>query len=570
MGLSRPPHFNGSRPEPANILIFGALTLLAWLNRFVLDDAFISFRYADNFARGRGLVWNAGERVEGYTNFLWTLFFSLPIRLGLDPVAVSYAIGLALFFLTLVFTYRLALLLLRRSVPGARLAVLLLGTNYTFSCYATGGMETQLQACLFVACVYLTARLMRTGESGEVRAGESGGGEGEGGGKEREEEAALSTPLVLSVLLGLSVLTRPDSLLVAAVILPPAAYLFAKGRAGRGRRLAGLCALLLPFICLVGAWLAWKTWYYGDVLPNTYYVKLGSSPSARQGLVYLYDFFAAYWLAPPLLLLLWASRKLFAKNQRPLSLPALVTVLWLAYTARAGGDFMEFRFVVPVLPFVFLLLVWAMLSVGRREISAALALLMLAGSLYHALTFTHRDGIEGVALLRDHIDGADDDWRGIGRTLGAALGHDPGVTIATTAAGAIPFYSGLRTLDMHGLNDRWVARDGILMGSRPGHQRLAPLAYMIERRVNLIVGHPWVARAGSPVPNRADSQEFAIHFFFWLPGQDKIPDDSRLLEIPLDAGRNLLALYVVRDARVDEAIRANGWRTFPVIPRGRE
>ena len=121
---------------------------------------------------------------------------------------------------------------------------------------------------------------------------------------------------------------------------------------------------------------------------------------------------------------------------------------------------------------------------------------------------------------------------------------------------------------MHGLNDRWVARNGILMGSRPGHQRLAPLGYMLERRVNLLVGHPLVVKAGEPVPVRADSPEFAAHFFFWLPGQDKIPADSRLLEIPLDAGHNLIVIYLVGHGRVDEAIRANGWRTFAVVPRG--
>ena len=35
----------------------------------------ISLRYAQNLAAGDGLVWNPGDRVEGITNFLWTLFF---------------------------------------------------------------------------------------------------------------------------------------------------------------------------------------------------------------------------------------------------------------------------------------------------------------------------------------------------------------------------------------------------------------------------------------------------------------------------------------------------------------
>ena len=50
--------------------------LLAWLSHvawFLCDDAFISFRYARNLLEGHGLVFNPGEYVEGYSNFLWTL-----------------------------------------------------------------------------------------------------------------------------------------------------------------------------------------------------------------------------------------------------------------------------------------------------------------------------------------------------------------------------------------------------------------------------------------------------------------------------------------------------------------
>ena len=47
--------------------------LLVWRFDFVCDDAYITFRYARNFAEGRGLVYNPGERIEGYTNFAWTV-----------------------------------------------------------------------------------------------------------------------------------------------------------------------------------------------------------------------------------------------------------------------------------------------------------------------------------------------------------------------------------------------------------------------------------------------------------------------------------------------------------------
>ena len=63
----------------------------------IVDDAYISFRYADNLARGLGLVYNPGERVEGYSNFLWTLLLAGGARLGLDVVRLSVVLALGAF-----------------------------------------------------------------------------------------------------------------------------------------------------------------------------------------------------------------------------------------------------------------------------------------------------------------------------------------------------------------------------------------------------------------------------------------------------------------------------------------
>ena len=69
------------------------MVFFAWWNRFIQDDAFISFRYAENFARGAGLVWNAGERVEGYTNFLWTMLMGVVIIVGALTFFPKLALG---------------------------------------------------------------------------------------------------------------------------------------------------------------------------------------------------------------------------------------------------------------------------------------------------------------------------------------------------------------------------------------------------------------------------------------------------------------------------------------------
>src|SRR5437764_1315440 len=66
---------------------------MALRHAWITDDAYISFRYAGNLLHGRGLVFNAGERVEGYSNFLWTLWCALGMRLGVSPETWTRASG---------------------------------------------------------------------------------------------------------------------------------------------------------------------------------------------------------------------------------------------------------------------------------------------------------------------------------------------------------------------------------------------------------------------------------------------------------------------------------------------
>ncbi|HEU4929482.1 MAG TPA: hypothetical protein VFU38_06595, partial [Candidatus Krumholzibacteria bacterium] len=56
--------------------------VVAFRRRWMTDDAFISFRYAENLVSGNGLVFNIGERVEGMSNFLWTLWIGAGMGLG--------------------------------------------------------------------------------------------------------------------------------------------------------------------------------------------------------------------------------------------------------------------------------------------------------------------------------------------------------------------------------------------------------------------------------------------------------------------------------------------------------
>src|SRR5262245_4613068 len=76
----------------AIVVIFERNVRRGW---FLNDDAFITFRYARNLVDGHGLVFNPGERVEGYTEFLFALLMAGGIALGMAPEAFSNVLGVA-------------------------------------------------------------------------------------------------------------------------------------------------------------------------------------------------------------------------------------------------------------------------------------------------------------------------------------------------------------------------------------------------------------------------------------------------------------------------------------------
>jgi len=522
------------------LLLLLGLAFMAWSNRFIQDDAFISFRYADNFVQGNGLVWNPGEKVEGYTNFLWTILISIPLYLNLDPVRFSFVLGLILFVLSLYFTYRLALTLLH-SQHLALMAVLLLGTNYSFRSYATGGMETQLQTCLFVASLFLLCDSIAKNSWSAFRL------------------------LMLSVLLSLAILTRLDSSLLLGVVLLVTLFHIFRGQNAGARKLLMAASLFTPLVLLVGTWLVWKMHFYGSVLPNSFYVKVASLTSLKRGVIYVYLFFQSYWLVLfPFLFLVFGNRLRGKANRQWLILSTTI-MIWLLYVIAVGGDFMEFRFIVPVLPFLLIQIVWLIfVQVRRTKIQIALLLMVLAGSLHHELTFTNPSlryyDVESTRGLSDLLTQERTDWIGIGKVLGESFNYDPNITIGITAAGAIPYYSRLRAIDILGLNDRWVARHGEIVISKPGHQRRATLNYLLERKVNLLIGHPQMIPIGADV-SAAPLNDY--YFYVKIKQDDQLPNNTKTIEIPINASYKLRVLYLVENPLVDEVIQKKGWVTYP-------
>ncbi len=518
---------------------------LAVSNAFVMDDAFISFRYARNLVETGELTWNPGEAVpvEGYTNFLWTLLLAAALAVGFEPIITSQVLGLAACVGTLWVTYRLALGVL--GSPGrAALAVGLLGTNYTFSCFATGGLETQLQTLLITACAGLAWWITQP----------------------RQQIPGPRPYVAYSVVATAAVMTRLDSALPCSIFAAWVGVSLLRQQPTSPELRVRLLGLVGPAVLGLGPWLGWKLAYYGELLPNTFYSKVSgvSAATLEQGLGYGVTFLTSYQLLPMTVLAIAMGKRLWRRVD--LRVLSVVVLSWWAYLVRVGGDFMEFRMVVPVLPLLFVLITFLLFELQHRGARVVLVTLLVVGSGLHALRFTDGGNLDSVATLAGYIENEWDHWPRVGEVLGELFGGAPEpVMIATTAAGAVPYMSRLPTIDMLGLNDLWVARHGVLRGSRTGHGRHADFQYLLRRRVHLVLGHP---RVGLRTEVMVGETTFPVHRLAWfsLVGVEPqaIPQSSRVLEIPIDANYAIQVLYLVRHPRVDEVIEQQGLRTWPL------
>ncbi|NOR54545.1 MAG: hypothetical protein GQ536_10755, partial [Candidatus Aminicenantes bacterium] len=223
------------------VFIVSTLIFLALAIKFfdhTVDDAFISFRYAENLVEGHGLVFNPGERVEGYTNFLWVIISAFSISLSINPEIFMRFVGLLASIGTIAAVVRFGPK--PNKFPSLVYAApLLLAANPSFTVWSTGGMETPLFAFFVTWGVLLAAK-----------------------GIENDK-----LPLSSAVLLGLSVLTRPEGILVAALVFATALIIRLKNtKLGRD-----ITLWLLMFAAIYLPYFIWRTSYYGFLFPNTFY-----------------------------------------------------------------------------------------------------------------------------------------------------------------------------------------------------------------------------------------------------------------------------------------------------------
>ena len=493
---------------------------------FLLDDSFITLRYSRNLANGLGPVWNGGERVEGYTSFLWVLLNAGFAKAGLNVVSGA----LALSFLALIASLLLVVGLWRvwadEEPPRTRLAspflptlaILVLGLVHGVSFWGFSAMETPLVMMLITAGVYL--HLL----------------------ERRNRAPFFASALVLTA----AAMTRPE-----ALVLVPITGAFKLGEAlvseRRSREILRVAIWAALFLALYGAYFLWRYSYYGYLLPNTYYVKVENTVTIlSRGLHYVWSNGLNYQKLPLVIGLgvLAVGRRTRVDGTYLLAMVAA----WYAAVAYEGGDvFAHGRFILPILPPLVIgglyglatLLERVRLAVPRRFVWAApvfaLGCLLVAASPWDA-GFTPGIRIERQAVRERH-------------DLGLWLEENvpPDYTIAAWAAGAVSYYSELRSLDLFGLNDPVIAHTPVKSFGRgvPGHERYN-LDYVLDVvRPEIIV----MSDATAIIMTRERWDEFPPGL---IEGINLLIRDPRLWEqyepVPLEYERGWFNLAVRKDS----------------------
>ena len=299
---------------------FGGLffTWLFLINSWTGDDAFISYRAGWNLLHGYGFTFNPSERVQAFTNPLWTALLAAAAFITGEffytAQLLSWACGIAVL-----------VLVVRRSahwtVASATILVLLSSKAYVD--YSSSGLETPLNYLLVAA---VTLRTLRAAIQTEA---------------DRATYAAISTAIA-----SLAFVNRPDTVLLTLPCVIWQVVVAWPDSTWRARLL--VVAGTAPVVC----WLAFSLLYYGFPLPNTYYAKVATGLPEwmviGQGVAYVANSLS---YDPVTLFAVAGAAAAACITRVPAALAgASGALLYVLYAAAVGGDFMSGRlFALPFL-----------------------------------------------------------------------------------------------------------------------------------------------------------------------------------------------------------------------------
>ncbi len=447
----------------------------AYIYPWMMDDAFIFFRYAENFARGEGFVYNPGEKVEGCTSFLWLMVLSFAALFKIDLLLFSKILNAVLIFWIIGFIASSHKFIRIFTSGHSAAAAAMLAVSPAFAPWLSSGMESVFFSFLIIITFFYST--------------------------------GLNTPVeyaAAGVLCALTLICRPEGIFL---IMPLLVYNYYNISGGCRY---GLYIFLFNFSALYSLYFIWRWYYYSSFAPNTYYAKFGfSAAQIVRGLLYVYDYFLAAFFFMCLLVpagyylyysIKFMNRENFYKSEMQIAVLYSFIIGNLFFIIAAGGDFMyAFRFFVHLSAPFSIVAVYVISKLFSR-VSVYFKTSVIIIIVYSLLQFFIHGEIYGIIDSSPVL---------FGRAAGLFLkeNYGPKSVLAINTAGIIPYYSGLKTIDMLGLTDSHIARLEISdfgKGSA-GHEKGDGL-YILERKPELIVMGNF---EGSKIPiYRSDRQLF--------------------------------------------------------------
>jgi hypothetical protein len=486
---------------------------------FFSDDALITLRYSERFATGQGLTWTPGERVEGYTDLLWVLLNAVPAFFGWDAL-LSARVLCFVGALSAIALVSISPRTLRVSLPRAVAGGGFLATLIPLAVWSVGGLEHGFMAGVIAAALLLLERAMVV------------------------PTASARRFLYAGIPLAALVLLRADgAVLVASMVLGVG---IAMGRPARAARAAVLTAVI-PVVAFL-AQLGFRVVYYGDFVPNTARAKVAlTAARLAQGVSHVGQGLRP--LVVGLALVLIAAVLAGRGWRRRVVVPLVLAVGWLSYQMFVGGDiFPGWRQVLlGIVPLAFVLAAGAERVARSTQLSPLLALGLVPFAILHVNVQMGDSENRRAVSERWEWDGLS-----VGPLMRRAFG-DKQPLLAVDAAGALPFWSQLPSLDLLGLNDRYlVLHPAKTWGVNTIGHDLGDADYYLRRKPDIFA---FCNAAGAKEPCFPHSKE--------MVRRREFRDNYQVVRVQGSTGNRALGhLYIRKDGRVGGSV-SEGSISYP-------
>jgi len=429
--------------------------------RFIQDDAYTSLRYVKNFLEGKGLVFNEGERVEGYTNFLWIMilsgieFLNHNLNLALDLEKTAQLLSIIFSICVLILTYTLSKMINRESESESALAriinelknllpVFLLAFSTPMVYWGVSAMETTL----FVSLILLSIILYLKGNN--------------------------SKPNIAFIIVSvLNSLLRPEGLIFFALIIFHKIlfnFLEWKGREEKNSISKMFDNItrkeILFFLAPLTTYVIFRLVYYGYPLPNTFYAKTEFTfQFLQRGINYFYDFASSYLLYGLVLIFPLALFKSKIIRKKIIFLFG-INILWIVIVILIGGDVLPIhRFFLPIMPLIMILFVKAIVEIIEQIFSQKKVILqsvlIIVFILLSVLGFFNYGKQKNEMINKRSYEAGLVKKMKIYAEWVKEKGDHKGrkISVALSTIGAFSYFSNAKVIDLVGLTNEYIAHN---------------------------------------------------------------------------------------------------------------